>query len=138
MNEAIKRAIEGGRLEGGKFNELDPFLCDVHMYHSDGTADSICRYEMLLDPLFWQALGKAEKWWKDIKELKCNGCDFKATNANYVFCPKDSSLLEIIETPIPQCRSHWITNWHHFIDHIASGGDIDSFFTALLTKGEGK
>jgi hypothetical protein len=25
----------------------------------------------------------------------------------------------------------WLKNWHHFIDHLAFGGDAESFFSSL-------
>lgn len=31
-------------------------------------------------------------------------------------------------------QGSWKYNWHRFIDHLASGEDVGSFFTALLTN----
>ncbi len=61
----------------------------------DCTMESI-----LLDRLFWQALGKAEGW-----------------NEN-----RDS------------ISNNWNFYWHKFIDHLATGGNINSFFEELLTN----
>lgn len=49
MEEAIKKAIEGGYLKA---------LNDITGLPSDFLNESA----VLLDPLFWQALGKAEGW----------------------------------------------------------------------------
>ena len=87
METAIKKAIEGGY--------------DGHGLTLDSGAVIYDRF--LLDPLFWQCLGKAEGW---IDEM------YEYTN----------------EHDIPG----WHVKWLLFIDHIAEGKDIDSFFNELL------
>ena len=88
METAIKKAIEGGY--------------DGHGLTLDSGAVIYDRF--LLDPLFWQCLGKAEMWREKELEAK-DGTKYKA---EYIYV------------------------WHSFIDHIAEGGDIDSFFNQLL------
>lgn len=86
MNKAKIKALEGGYVPNNK---------------SDA--------EMLLDPLFFQALGKAEGWgW-------VTPCEF-GDNENHV-C-KDCAK--------------WLYEWHSFIDHITEGNPIDEFFNNLL------
>lgn len=85
MEKAIKRAIEGGYKEG---------------------CATMCNSDYLLDPLFWQALGKAEGW--------DNGVDEKSVGAI---------------TYVPPA---WRREWYHFIDHLADGGTLDDFFNSLL------
>lgn len=58
--------------------------------------------KMFLDPLFWQSLGKS---------LELEGSTYS--------WQKDG-------------EEKWLTLWHSFIDHIASGGDVDEFFTTLI------
>lgn len=83
MENAIKRAIEGGW---------------------NGHPSWMKNWERaVLDPTFWQALGKAEGW----KKLH-----YEDMEGNYDEC--------------------WQCHWHSFIDHLASGKDADSFFKALL------
>jgi hypothetical protein len=31
-------------------------------------------------------------------------------------------------------RKEWVYKWHRFIDHLAEGKDIESFFDGLITK----
>lgn len=61
------------------------------------------RKDCLLDPLFWQALGKARGWrtWKG------------------------SGLMPYIHDWL------WHKNWHRLIDHLAEGKDAESFFAEL-------
>lgn len=64
----------------------------------------LCNVNMfVLDPLFLQALGKSFGW-------------------RY----QDSLDRE------GRLNGEWIEQWENFIHHLASGKDIDSFFTNLL------
>lgn len=65
---------------------------------------------LLLDPEAWVALGKAEGW--KIEEFTIGDTGLLS----------GASILE------------WKGNWHMFIEHLASGGDTEEFFTNLLTK----
>lgn len=56
-----------------------------------------------MDKDFWQALGKAEGWDKKMET-------------------KERSIY----------TNAWKDEWHNFIDHIAEGKSIDSFFNELL------
>lgn len=88
MEEAIKRAIEGG------WKPKRVVLDQITMRHE----------EILLDPLFWQALGKAEGW-------KQEGVISSAKMAK---------------------KPDWVYQWIKFIEHLAEGKDADSFFKELL------
>lgn len=94
MEKAIKKAIEGG-FEVGK--SIYPFL-------EDGVLKRAFEDRCLLDPLFWQALGKAEGWTKVL-----------LSSAN-----EETWQLE------------WERNWHDFIDHLIEDKDINTFFEELL------
>lgn len=76
---------------------------------------------VFLDPLFWQALGKAMRW----KEIYCKsgcGCPYPSGNGSHEFgCEWDGD-------------NQWKYEWHRFIDHLDEGNDADSFFTSLLKK----
>ena len=109
MEKAIKKAIEGG------YDNTDEFGREFKIE------------KILLDPLFWQALGKAEGWCCDNTcdkghiplgmledgDVEWGGCSKCVTGGVYV--PHD-----------------WRTYWHSFIDHLASGGEINKFFNELL------
>lgn len=108
MENAIKKAIEGGYKNGlmpSKFTDKYSFWGDVI---SKSSENFMFYYsEILLDPTFWQALGKAEGWAMTIFETDTMGS--------------------------PIGKIYWLRYWHLFIDHIAVEKDIDSFFTNLLS-----
>src|SRR3990167_8400630 len=117
MEKAIKKAIEGGyRLDGEiwlkEYQEVG-FKPDMFMYLSNS--------------LFWQALGKVEKWSKCIFCSDAHKRDFKCGN-----CEETGILPKMSETK--NKKGGWLFYWHNFIDHIAQGKDIDSFFEDLLTN----
>ncbi len=78
MENIIKKAIEGGY-----YGER----ADMPISHTDGDcslrlhgADYVSMYEMICDPLFWQALGKACGW----KELDhCPLCLQKSVTSGW-------------------------------------------------------
>lgn len=90
MDKVIKLAQESGWKLGNQ------------SFYKDDNGVLFNTSSVLLDPHFWQALGKAEGWEYQHDE-----------NTNY----KD-----------------WRIVWHSFIDHLASGGDADSFFTSLTKQ----
>lgn len=137
---AIEMAIEGG-YEGLEWKEdircveqNKAYLGFVWGHSKEGEAHGRPFSDLVVDVEFWECLGKTKKWWVEIEELKCGVCDFRATNDKYIFCPKDSSTLIRIETPVYKCRSHWLTNWHDFINHLAEGKDPESFFQLILEE----
>lgn len=86
MNEAIKIAIKNGY---------------ANSFRQQVKSNS----EHLLDPLFWQALGKGLGW------------------RDYDRSYNQADQLEVERV--------YLKHWHRFIDHLASNGDIDSFFNEL-------
>lgn len=105
MEEAIKKAIEGGM--GGMKKETTVHLIenqDLAVFTLKDRQVIMSVAKIVIDPLFWQALGKAEGW-----EHSCSKGDY---------CDRE---LE------------WKERWHEFIDHLAEGKDIDTFFDNLLT-----
>lgn len=91
MELAIRKAVEGGWSD----------------YTTPYDSTSYPKEKVLLDPLFWQCLGKEERWAMTIFETDTMGS--------------------------PIGKIYWLRYWHRFIDHIADGKGIDSFFTTLLS-----
>ena len=79
----------------------------------DKGLESAYPYRALLDDNFWIALGKAMGWnmqehqYDDAKVKKIQGC-----------------------TRI-YLMSGWLYQWHKFIDHLAAGKTIESYFENL-------
>lgn len=106
METAIKKAIEGGYI-------LTSDNDSVNIKWETNT--KTCMYiksRVLLDKDFWQALGKAEGWDKQ-HEYQC----YTWQKGGKCDC-------------IPETK--YIYEWHNFIDHLATNGDINSFFEELL------
>jgi hypothetical protein len=100
IEQAIKEAVENGYADHAYCNEFDK-------YESSG---SYCYSTVFLDPLFWQALGKARGWRQDVVEQDVQLLDNKA------------SIL---------VNWGWKLRWHRFIDHLAEGKDAEIFFAML-------
>lgn len=114
MKELIQKAIEGGfnTHKGYHFTDVrwiggvTRTVVDL-IDNYDGGSSTICTSaeELFLNPLFWQAL-----------------C--KNFNDNYQ-CPICGDEYNVgIQS--------WKYHWHRFIDHLASGGDPESFFKELI------
>lgn len=76
-------------------------------YFWDSECEFVCNESHLMNPDFWEALGKGMKL-KNAYDLSKDSPDFKG-----------SYHLE------------WLKNWHRFIDHLAEGKSIESFFEEL-------
>lgn len=109
MEKAIKLAIEGG---------YESFLAKAIVKGDLAGAyiDSI-----LLDPLFWQSLGKSLGW----GEKACIDHGF-------------SGYFDEYHNDCGSCMGKvykgWVYIWHKFILHLAYGKDADSFFKDLLAN----
>jgi len=66
-----------------------------------------------LDPLFWQALGRALGWDQAMRTVHAveNGRPTIVTRAGH----------------------HWLSHWHRFIDDLAEGKTAESFFASLAS-----
>lgn len=120
MEKAIKKAIEGGwRPRAEKATDIlnrEGKLVGLEKTSMLGYA------QMTNDPLFWQALGKAEGWTAiDTHRCSLNGIERtgKAKNCSLCFGEGKNGI-------------HWLDVWHLFIDHLASGKSADEFFEELL------
>ncbi len=113
METAIKKAIEGGYSK-------PPF-------YGERFIQRMSERSILLDPLFWQCLGKSLGWRLfDAHEIRGNNLRCHLCGARY------DAIGDCLKNPI---RS-WLIHWHRFIDHLASGGTPDDFFKELLANGE--
>ena len=74
---------------------------------------NVNRHQILLDPKFWQSLGKALGW-KNVKE-----------------CPICMSVDCFSGVHKEDDLEGWYYHWHSFIDHLADGGTIESYFEKL-------
>ena len=107
METVIKKAIEGGwkKPEHWPNEWIDSYL---------------------LDRLFWQALIKD-------KMIDCWACKGKNYFEDFFTkeIDKDKPCGNCEQTGT-QIESNWKSEWHRFLDHLADGKDIDSFFQELL------
>ena len=102
IQEAIQKAIEGGWK-----NEVDR---DFALYKGQP-------HFALLDPLFWQAVGKSLGWGN---EYGIDERDFWVGEINYPEVIKGKAFREI-----------WRYNWNRLIDHLAEGKSIEDYFKNL-------
>lgn len=115
MEKAIQKAIEGGWNKIWTSCETPTGISKSHDYRDwniqwkDTTVPQIVRQnDFLLDPLFWQALGKAMGWGKKMSVSIASG-------GGTAWHTKK-----------------WQAHWHDFIDHLAEGKDAESFFAELI------
>lgn len=71
-------------------------------------------YEAMIDPEFWQSLGKYF--------VPCSNMDTAHSTTKYM---GNEEFMWVFD---------WKQQWHLFIDHLAEGKDAESFFEQLLTK----
>lgn len=129
MEKAIKKAIEGGwkkHFYFSHFNDNEVALGDNRKDSENNPCFYIDKHQILLDPLFWQALGK-------INPKKCWAC-----NGTGYFLP--DTFNQETDRECGNCNKtglqerNWEEDWHDFIDHLIEGKNIDDFFNNLLTK----
>lgn len=115
MKEVIEKAIEGGwkPSKTGVHNEpMYSIGLGIVMYRNlNGRDTQISFGEILIDPLFWQALSKAMGWSEKI---------------NY-------GEISIYEFKFPMVTIGWLYQWHRFIDVLAEGKSPDDFFNSLIS-----
>lgn len=106
MEQAIKKAIKGGWKPLGE--AVHKNFLDKKWGISEINANYYHQPTWLLQPSFWQCLGKAMGW----KEyLEAGGL---TTDEEY--------CMDL----------GWRVVWHSFIDHLSHGKDAESFFNELL------
>lgn len=105
IESAIKEAVEKGGWIPQGMDGIMPIMRTpknilANFYHQP---------TIFLDPLFWQALGKARGW-----------SDF--TEEHYT---------DRRDRTYSRTHPTWNLNWHRFIDHLAEGKSAESFFKTL-------
>lgn len=123
MKKAIKKAIDGGwRPRGVAIHEWSSFESMVSL---------IPWQEIVSDPNFWKCLGKAEGW-KGDKIRMCCGCGIALRMNEQPTMDGKHGGKKGCGSDIMEYEGQWLIEWHRFIDHIADGGDIDTFFNNLI------
>jgi len=119
IEQAIREAIDDGYdLKIGLYGEY------IRFSHDGSRVDVLVYQEILLDLLFWRALGKAREW-----EDTMFPVEYQKTNG-------DREPLYWKGENGHQYTPHvegWRFHWHRFIDHLAEAKDAESFFADLLT-----
>lgn len=136
IQQAIEKAIEGGWRPQNLYipPKEKPFAVILtdgetikYQIHKDGEPltpidnDYYSLHKALLDPLFWQSLGKAMGW------------DTSENNPTWL-CPVCAKSLDEMIMHLNDKDfgiETWRYYWHAFIDHLAEGKDIESFFASL-------
>jgi hypothetical protein len=112
IQEAIKKANEQSyssvQIVGRAWIAHDPILALDEKFGRTWEEEKTIAI-VLLDPTFWQSLGKAQGWRDYCNSDLCRECGTK-------YSP----------------MSGWQAYWHRFIDHLADGKTAKSFFEALL------
>lgn len=115
MKEIIEKAIEGGWGGGLKSDVIIEIFDETKTvgFHYPGKTHGVemSIYDLLLQPLFWQSLGKALGW-----------------NELDMFCACDVCYADTCE------MQGWLVKMHRFIDHTAKGKDPEEFFKDLITN----
>jgi hypothetical protein len=107
IHEAVEMAITGG--------DYAPTIPLAHESFPE---------RILLDPAFWQALGKAQRW----PAFFHRGAP--ASETILTWCKKREA--ETGEPYLGQVLTPgWLHHWHGFIDHLAANQDPASFFSSL-------
>lgn len=129
MENAIKKSIEGGWkfTNGESILEIDVggvFIGEkvfIKFFDKETEQFSFALSDILLDHLFWQALGKQQGWGK----IVCANCNTDGWT-------KENECRMCSKGGIGIKTEDYKYHWHNFIDHIAQGGNIDEFFNNLL------
>ena len=129
IQQAIQKAIEGGwrpkefpleeksddiLVQVATEKELEenddliyPIMFSNLEYPEEGYYYSTDMPHIIIDPLFWQALGKSMGW-------KYAG-QYTQEWSNMKVCSFDE----------------WVYKWHLMVEHLADGGTIESYFEQL-------
>lgn len=81
----------------------------------------------LLDPLFWQALGKSENWDNETISFKVSKQKVDVMGKFYI-----RKAHTVIRPRWKKKGSAWKFYFHQFIDHLIEGKPIDEFFNKLI------
>lgn len=102
IQQAIEKAAEAREYVGFSFQDTEA--------------------EILLQPLFWQSLGKAMGWdWVTMLGTR-------RERFIEMYAHKKRGENEWLKT---QRQEEWLYHWHRFIDHLIEGKTAESFFERL-------
>jgi hypothetical protein len=130
IEEAIKKAIEGGY----KFPDL------VEPYRWESLYGLPAIYPIFLDPKFWQSLGKAMGWAKEIcficgsSEIRSGKEPSSPDNPGdyYENCKRcGAEWMSRDEFEDGNAIAGWLYRWHKFVDHLAEGKTAEDYFKTL-------
>lgn len=113
MNDAIKLAIEKGGYKKGPYWWPVPKTWGILLTGDDGDKEELRMVDIVLDPLFWQALGKALGW-----ECMANH-ELDGSHSDYSEC-KGTNI--------------WRFRAHEYFDTKLTGGSEEAFWKELLSK----
>ena len=119
LEEVLKKATEGGyHIHGsdGTATFYDGANSDFSAWTrtDNGSTFMVAMEETLLDPRFWQALGRTLDW--------SEACDL------FIICVHG-------EEECSRCRGYyWMYQWHYFIQALADGHTPEAFFAHLLSS----
>ena len=126
--KAIKRMVRVGYPSVGRFALKEEYKDDKNAQQTVVKHLVANIYEILLDPLAWQALGKAEGWGGKFVERTISAKTVSKVTRNGV-----------VEVEYPEhtrkyaLRSErWEKKMDSLMPHIRKGGDIESFFKEIL------
>ena len=116
IQEAVTKATEGGyHIHGADGMDTDYVGANseysVWTRKDNASSFIVPVAETFLDPHFWLALGCALGWEQTVVTMHAveNGRPTIVTRAG----------------------QHWLSHWHHFIDHLAEGKTPEAFFDTL-------
>lgn len=130
IQKVVEKAIEGGYELPYIYATLEVTENFLYFYTKDGHRFDVATATVLMDRMFWQNLGKVFGWDK--------GKTYTYTNP-----PRRQGMVTrkgLVEFDVPEhtvtrtSRSYpdrWKRYWHAFVDHIASGKTVESFFKNL-------
>lgn len=108
MKEAIQKSMDAGYIPEKLNFSAEWSSEDVENSVGVEVNYQVDKNKCLLDPIFWQCLGKSLGW------------------------DDDSDPMIAITQVNDGWR--WLRNWHNLIDHLAEGKDPEDFFTSLLAN----
>lgn len=145
MEHAIREAMRGGwqyrhHTPVSELTCVEGFEGKVFKYMYDENHYVVFEWEkVVLDPLFWQALGKALGWGAEMIMVDEPG--HPKEWCYFTHCPTcGEQVVDEEEGCSKGCVSDnanveaWLHHWHRFIDHLAEDKDPESFFTELLRE----
>ncbi len=114
IQQTIQKAIEGGYQDCDGFTEGQNWMIWFQKSGKDILAKS--EHSIFLDPQFWQCLGKIMGWNKEID----------------IYYKKFDKKLKLYHTIYSEKCEGWHYYWHCFIDYLAEGKSIESYFENIL------